>query len=171
MRYILRLTYVLLTTLVAFRVNAEITFQKDRYTGVETFERTPEVNYKRPTMQLTAVMGGDVAVVGFELAILSKSWRYMECNKTNWLLDGKPYNLEGGQHQGNVATGFVLERIVWNLPQTANSSGPLGDIARAKSVEYRICNDEYKLTAAELADLRSYIKKSQEYFSKKKAKK
>lgn len=78
------------------------------------------------------------------MSVSSPSWVYLKCNKNFWLADGLPITPVRQAHTGNVAIGKVSEVI-----QAYITMPEANIMATSKSIEYKICNDVFKLTDAE----------------------
>lgn len=124
--------------------------QDDRFTGLfhARFTDPPkalEAMHVSGFMEVERASGkGRVFVI---LTRPAKSWRYLECHTTRWLVDGERLSVEA-EHHGKVMDGGVIENLAFDL-----SAKDLARIAAAESVEYRVCNDEYTLTEAQKAGL------------------
>lgn len=81
-------------------------------------------------------------------------WRYLECNRVNWLLDGKPFDLGTATHRGDATTTGTIEHLILHATPTQ-----MGEIGRASSVEFRICTDEFSLTSDDIAGIRQVAEK------------
>ncbi len=75
-------------------------------------------------------------------------WRYLGVNSINWLVDGSPFQLERVAVQRNTQRGFVTEAFV--QPLTREQVRTLG---AASSVEFRIGQDEFQLSANDISAL------------------
>ena len=71
-----------------------------------------------------------------------------------WLVDGRPFSLPDATHDGSVSQfGGVHEHISISPVTMAQ----IESLARAKKVEWKVCNDEYTATVEELDDLRNFL--------------
>ncbi len=91
------------------------------------------------------------------------SWRYLQCHHTGWLVDDKPFQLPQPIHDGSVGSGYVLEFLII-APVTLKQ---IEQLARAKKVEFKVCNDEYTATTNEMDDFRVFLSKLREAAPKK----
>lgn len=86
------------------------------------------------------------------LAGTSPTWKYLKCNTTYWLADGKRVEPISRDHDGKVSRGFVVE-----LVSSVFAMDDLRTLANAKSVDYKVCNDEYILYESEMDGLRQFV--------------
>ena len=94
---------------------------------------------------ITIFLGG-----GFE------KWAYLECFHIKWLIDGRPLSLPEATHDGSVSSsGGVVE----TLTISSVSMKQIELMARAKKIEFKVCNDEYSVSTEELEDLRTFFSK------------
>lgn len=143
---------------------AEIVVERNRFNG-QTRAATKFVSHKRgvPFLALGFTsLEEKPAEPGFHYIVhyVDKSWTYLSCHSTYWLADGVPVLLPQPEHRGTVGNGFVLEQLLI----TSTDISHFQQLAQAKTVEYKICNDEYKATASEMKDFRtllSYLQKVQ----------
>jgi hypothetical protein len=71
------------------------------------------------------------------LAFAFPDWRYLKCNDVAMLIDGKPAPLGVSTHDGDVATGGVVEHIIVPVPLATRLR-----MAKASKIEVRVCRDE-----------------------------
>lgn len=87
-------------------------------------------------------------------------WRYLDCHSLYWLADGVPVDLGSVAHDGDVlADGSVIEHV-W---ATEAPFDGVKKLAYARKVEFRICEDEYVVSEAELMDLRGIVAEAIEH--------
>lgn len=136
--------------LVTIPALAEITEKYDRFknqTVLKYEQNKPSAGL--PFYLLSGFEGTNKAskrenVLTFHVS--GSGWRYLRCNQTALLVDGKPFSVGKVEHDGRVGTGYVLEFLSIAIPTAA-----LRQLGNAKTVEYKICNDEYRLDDADLA--------------------
>ncbi len=99
------------------------------------------------------------------ITIVSKSdsWEYLECHFVKWLVDDRPLDLGDFEHNGSIGSGYVLEFVTGRLKPTG-----LEAMTKAQKIEYKICNDVFKLTESEMADVRGLKKTFDEAIAKAK---
>jgi hypothetical protein len=139
--------------------HSEIEVLEDRFDGQVTVRTTVRTFEARPSLFLIgrADKGATTgAILG--LGLTSDSWRYLTCHRTDWLLDGKRFKMSPALHKGSVGQGYVIEHLIFMV-----SRDQLLQLSKGNSIEYKICNDEYSLNDTERADLREFIKRSDEY--------
>jgi len=87
------------------------------------------------------------------ISFISSEWRYLDCNDTHWLVDGKPISLPSCHYDGSVGDGYVLEQLSI-IPIKVEDAEKL---ASAHTIEVEVCNDEYQLNEMEKSDLREIV--------------
>lgn len=139
----------------------EIEVKVDRFDGSTTVQTKvptkPKTLVKRPRFDLIGRYTGEAQRTKPGIAImlisLSEEWQYLSCNTTYWLVDDKPLGLPQPTHKGSIRSGFVVEYlIIAPVPLSA-----LQQMAAAKKVEFKVCNDEFTLNKEEMADLRKFV--------------
>lgn len=84
------------------------------------------------------------------LLFKSESWEYLRCNSVNFLIDGKRLS-PNTKYDGRVYSGYVIEYI-----QFYNEDVRI--ILEGTDVEFKICNDEYRIPTEQLKLLRQVLK-------------
>lgn len=84
---------------------------------------------------------------------INKSWQYLSCHSVSLLADGVAFPSPTSKHSGNVGRGHVTEII-----KVQFSHADVTKLSEAKSIEYRICNTESRLSESDMQDLREFIK-------------
>jgi hypothetical protein len=85
----------------------------------------------------------------------SPSGKYSSCHRTNWLVDGKEFEMPSPSYDSTTSNGagffFVNEHIdhLFIMPNYR-----VGKLVNASSIEFRICLDEFKLTDEQINALR-----------------
>lgn len=158
MRWIILL---LMAALSAFPCNAQVTKKEDRFTGATTYSYESKFSTKHhefvllPASLFVHATYTPDKPESFSMMVLTNSsigragrggWRYLGVNNINWLVDGRPFQLEQVAVQRNTQRGFVTEAFV--QPLTREQASTLG---AASSVEFRIGQDEFQLSANEIA--------------------
>lgn len=83
------------------------------------------------------------------LTTTGREWKYLKCNGTHWLADGARVPTIEVKHDGSVMTGGVIEHIANRF-----TYADFQRLAAAKSVEYKVCNDEFILYPSEIEGLK-----------------
>lgn len=132
----------------------QVDTKSDRFTGDTTYTShlTPELNSPlRPQTIVTVGQDGALKSAVIMLIGSSKGWKYLTCNSTHWLLDGKPIALDESKHIGKVLDGgYVIESMVQML-----NVDQLRKFSQATTVEYKVCNDEGEMRTGERDDIRT----------------
>jgi hypothetical protein len=87
--------------------------------------------------------------VTFNLTSTTKNWTYIDCKHASFLVDGLPFYPGQLKWSGHVGRGYVMEFFTWYVP-----IAEFLQMVTARSVEVKICNDEYKLSPDNLVALR-----------------
>ncbi len=86
----------------------------------------------------------------------SETWQYLDCHVVFSVSDGKPLKLPESEHKGDVGSGYVLETVYLSVDFET-----VAKMSAAKTVEFKLCNDEIKLSDEEIGSLKKFV----EYFS------
>ncbi|HSF40329.1 MAG TPA: hypothetical protein VLT87_11095 [Thermoanaerobaculia bacterium] len=94
---------------------------------------------------------------------VSQRWKYLECHTTHILVDGRRLDLPAAGHRGDVlATASVLEQVHLLIPfSTAR------EIAAARLVEYKVCNDEFRAPPDFLCEAKALVRAVDERSAKR----
>lgn len=145
MKRLAALLFALLCSVPSYAVDCKerITLvETDRFTGATKFYSRENVGYYSMTARFmgTQQKAGGPVIIGLVLSGTHEKWQFLDCNKTDVLLDGQPYKLpplmyepESGQGQG------VVESLT-----AALTVEHLEALAKAETFEYRICGKEFK---------------------------
>lgn len=139
---------------------SHITVAQDRFTGEMKFstEFKPHLDGRlHPQIILTLDKDAKFKSAAFLLTGGFHGWKYLRCNETHWLIDGKPVELQKAVHHGDVANGgYVVETMIQPL-----DASQLKSMNAVKSVEYKVCNDEYAFDQDDLSGLLEIANKLQ----------
>lgn len=151
--YIVVLSAFLVTSSVS---NAEITRETDRFTGhlqvsykntLATPHNTQVKN--RPRLHVLASFSkeGDAeyGMMIFTTTPTRYGWRYMNIESIDWLVDGRRLSLPNPSPRREIASGVLLEAFMLTL-----NRGHLAALGSAATVEFRIGQDEYRLSTADI---------------------
>jgi hypothetical protein len=134
---------------------SDIEAVKDRFTGVTRY-RTRSAPVLGSTSVQTVVSVSNGAFAAQLLLVYgtssSEGWKYLKCHYLNWMLDGTPIEVPSATHDGQVGNTVLVEQLNQRLDRAQ-----LRRFASARSVEYKICNDEYSMSADELSGLRQLV--------------
>jgi len=82
-------------------------------------------------------------------------WRYLKCNSTHWLLDGKPISLSQSIYDGDVLGGStVYESVTQPL-----SKAQFRRFASAAEIEFQVCGDDSAFTVDDVLDFQELAEK------------
>jgi hypothetical protein len=138
-------------------LHAEIEVLHDHFSGRATVRTKPKApTTRRPSIALLGSHSAE-GQPGVVLMVVSttKSWRYLQCHHTDWFADNKSLRLPQPTHKAQIGPGFVIETLMI-APVTIEQ---IEQLAQAKKVEFRVCNDEYEATAEEMTDLHVFLSK------------
>lgn len=147
----------------------DVTDELDRFTGVReiTYKSSSKIQLGVPYVFASAKIKDEVTVFNVTFLVGSfrgrndvSGWKYLRCHRVNWLVDGVPLEVGETKHDGQVTRGGVNEII--QQPLTLEQMKKLGS---ASSVEYRICNDEFRLSADEIAGIASVASRASGQFT------
>lgn len=157
----MRFLLIAVLSLFTFTASSASLFKDhvDRFTKVRTI-----VYYSSPTLETVQVPAASfvIAIENRELDVLvaktvaSKHAKYRNCNSIDYLADGKPVRLYSTKY--NLVTSHTM--VEGHITETFHSNLSLNELikmSKAKVVEYRICNDVYRLTKVEMAGLRKVV--------------
>jgi hypothetical protein len=136
-------------------LHAEIEVIHDSLSNKTTVRTKPKASMTSPSILVLGSYGGGQPVVSIILATAAKSWRYRQCHQTQWLVDDQPFQLPQPNHYGSVGSGYVSEYLV--IDQVPLKK--IEQLAQAKKVEFKLCNDEYTATTEEVKDFGIFLSK------------
>ena len=126
----------------------------DRGSGERTIEYTADGSRdtRRPVLTFNANFSGDDSWSGVTLAFVSRgdetnaaSARFSACHNVDWIVDGQALAASRASHQGSVIDGELIELVMQDV-----TPAWVDAISTAQSVRYRVCRDEYALTAGDI---------------------
>ena len=126
----------------------------DRGSGERTIEYTADGSRdsSRPVLTFNANFSGDDSWSGVTLAFVSAGdeanaprSRFSACHNIEWIVDGQPLVAGRASYQGSVIDGELIELVTQDVTPEWVSA-----ISTAQSVRYRVCRDEYTLTAGDI---------------------
>lgn len=126
----------------------------DRVTGERTVTYTADgsTDTTRPVVTFLATFEDDVSSSQINLAFVTADEgagipapRFAGCHAVEWFVDGQPLNSTPASHRGRLVDGEMIEMIDQHV-----STDWVLSIAAAQSVRYRVCRNEYVLTANDL---------------------
>jgi hypothetical protein len=140
---------------------ADIEVTHDRASGETTIKTKVRGATATPYISLYAIFPASTKEPPNMALILSasfESWRYQACHRTSWLVDNNPFELPQPSHEGKRGEGFVAEFLTIRpllLEQIRH-------MAKAKKIEFTICNDAYTVSPEEMKDFRTFVDKVRE---------
>ena len=126
----------------------------DRISGERSIAYTADgsTDLARPVFTLNASLVGEVSSSAINLAFVSRNEgggapapRFAACHGVEWWVDGKPLATAPASHRGRVIDGEMIELIGQDVTPAWVAS-----IGSAQAVRYRVCRDEYALTAGDI---------------------
>jgi hypothetical protein len=138
-------------------LHAEIEVIHDRFSNRTTVRTKPKAVERTPSILILGSYEGGQPVTSIVLATSAENWRYRQCHQTQWLVDDQPFPLPQPKHGGSVGAGYVAEYVmIHHVPLKK-----IEQLAQAKKVEFKICNDEYTATTEEVKDFGIFLSKFQ----------
>lgn len=137
---------------------AQVTDENDRFTGERKIKYESQTKYPlgQPSRHARIIVKGGSATGAATFIIgnmadrrTGTAWKYLRCNRVDWLINGAPADFGEAIHSGQVVRGGVIEII--SVPMSPDQIERIGSAA---TVEFRICNDEYQLSAEDIAGFR-----------------
>ena len=154
MRSALAITWLALAGMTLPAAAQAVNDNFDRGSGERTIEYTAEGSRdgSRPMLTFNANFSGDDSWSGVTLAFVSGGdetnaprSRFAACHNVEWNVDGQSLAAGRAAYQGNVVDGELIEMVVQEVTPEWVSA-----ISAAQSVRYRVCRDEYTLTAGDI---------------------
>lgn len=137
----------------------EVTDRIDRFTGERQIAYTAAnprpIDLRKPIFTLKGYIDSDGPGFVVQLVFAGNtdrrrtSWRFLSCYTMNWLVDGQPTQLGPVIRRGEVIRGGTLEHITQQIDVS-----DIAKIGASQRVEYRVCNDEFELSQADIRAFR-----------------
>jgi hypothetical protein len=80
------------------------------------------------------------------------SWKYLNCHTVAFLVDGTPFSMGKSSYDSRMSGAYTSEYLEWDV-----AFAKIEALARAKSIEYKVCNDEYSVNPSQMPDIRSFV--------------
>jgi hypothetical protein len=131
----------------------KFTDETDRFTGVRSIDYQDAVSLDSASVSSYVKVGAGKEEFFSIISIYSDdSWQYLRCRSTHWLADGQPLKMADAVHDGTAMRGGVVEHLIQRMTKQQMQA-----LAKATTVEFKICNDEYRLSPAQHDGLRKVI--------------
>ena len=154
MRLVLNMLLLVLAGIAVPAAAQTVSDNFDRGSGERTIEYTADGSRdsSKPVLTFNANFSGDDAWSGVTLAFVSAGdettaprSRFAACHNVEWTADGQSLAAGRASYQGNVVDGELIEMVMQEVtPEWVTA------ISAAQSVRYRVCRDEYVLTAGDI---------------------
>lgn len=157
------LVFLALASCLSVLSQAAIEKKYDRITEkttIKTLSRPPQSD--NPQLYLAATYEGknyygNLAELSLVFVSWSDDWKYRTCNRTQFLIDGIPYDPGKAVRKEKVRkSGGVTEFLVYSgalMPFEAFQK-----LAAAKKIEVKICDTEFVLSEMEMDDLKEFVR-------------
>jgi hypothetical protein len=136
-----------------FSHSGVITSEFDRFKGytVTSLKSMQIVGSSLDGLEVSAFfLNNDTSTVVFRInSTSSDGWKYIECKQAHFLIDGVPFAPGGMVYDGTIGKGYVIEFFSWDM-----STAKFLQLVGARSVEVKLCLDEYQLSSEHLNALR-----------------
>lgn len=153
------LAIAILCSALSAQANADVGRSFDKFTGRTSWiaDEKPERPKGEMSPQVLLVLDKNGAFR--EAAILLHGtfdgWRYLKCNSTHWLLDGKAITLNPSKYDGDVISGgTVYESVAQPL-----SKAQFMRFASAAEIEFQVCGDDSSFTVDDVLDFQELVEK------------
>lgn len=129
----------------------------DRFTDKVIVQTIPQVMSQevspsfKPVIAVKATIKGSTPNVTVMFIKFNKDWKYQNCHKIYCLCNDKPLRMPESKHRGNVRAGGTVSEIIYML---GVSMDLLEELCTADNLEFKICNDKFKLHSAEMIMLK-----------------
>lgn len=80
-------------------------------------------------------------------------WAYLQCSDVSWLVDDQPFDFGKMQPRRDTMHGDAVAEEFMGII----SHKQLAQLAAAKKIEWKICNDEFKLNDEGVAHIRKFL--------------
>lgn len=126
----------------------------DRISGERTIAYTADgsTDLRRPVLTFNSIIASGMPTAAINLAFVStgetagaSAMRFAACHAVDWFVDGQPLQVGQASHRGSIVDGELIELIDQHV-----SASWVAAIGAAQTVRYRVCRDEYTLTAADI---------------------
>ncbi len=154
MRLVLNMMLLALACMAVPAAAQSVSDNFDRGSGERTIEYTADGSRdsSKPVLSFNANFSGDDAWSGVTLAFVAAGdetnaprARFASCHDVAWTVDGQPLAAGRASYEGNVVDGELIEMVVQEVTPEWVAA-----ISAAQSVRYRVCRDEYALTAGDI---------------------
>lgn len=159
-----RITLFFLMAGIAFSASGQYSVKEDRFTGDKTvtFKSntaiTPNstvIPYERHFIAIRSKTADNAEMNSIFIIFKSRRWTYLRCAHMDWLVDGKPFKFNEVRTQFDTGTKSVTEGFILTADRAK-----LAQIASAKTVEMKVCNDEYVISSEAIAGTRQVVETS-----------
>ena len=137
--------------LTAFKKGG-VYIDQDRFSGNTTIVGQTKLNIFKPTFSLTQITIDKKSQYFLLIATVNNGWAYLRCKSNRYLLDDKPFKIEG-KHDGSVGRGYVRE--TFTIPMTQEQ---VAQLTAASKFEFKFCNDEFMATPDDMAMFKDFAK-------------
>lgn len=121
-------------------LGTDVMIERDRFTDEISIDGKGRIGTNidgAPLVTLHAVVRNE-PTTHLMLLRYDRERHWSECSYTHWLVDGRQVSIPTARYEPDI--------WLYNL-----DPAQLQQLATAKSIEYRLCNDEYTMSAADLA--------------------
>jgi len=147
----LRTTIAVVALCYTLSVGA-VDIQEDRFDGSTRIVGGAPASEGQPGLTMLAVIRrGKLSTLSLGIHSHSEEWKYLHCNTTKWLVNGRPYVLPQPKHDGSVSAYGVSE-FMWSKLTFAQ----LKRLSIAESMEYKVCNDEANVDQEGLDNIQDF---------------
>ena len=127
----------------------------NRFSSVRTVSWSRDIGHSGEFgFSVSAYIASDKKSALYDLTLITVSdhWRYMRCNSTAWLVDGKAAPYIRSDYKSSMGDSSTIEML-----QATLSLADLTKLAAARTIEYQVCNDEGSLTPSDIDGIRKVL--------------
>ena len=152
---VIRIAFLIVAMTIGASLRAQtVSDHVDRISGERTIAYTADgsTDSTRPMVTFQAGFQGEVALPVIHMAFVAgdegggvPSARFGRCHGVEWFADGQSLQTAPASYRGRVVDGEMVEMIEQQVGVDWVSS-----VATAQAVRFRVCRDEYALSARDL---------------------
>lgn len=132
----------------------------DRFNGVRVvaWNTIPSEVETFATSTIAFYPKGEVKPYQYKVQLITfaDAMQYRDCNHIDWLVDGEPAPYLTAKYKEDRSASAAIETFDLDLDRAT-----LQRLAAAKNVEFKVCNTESSISAADMAGLRKVLTETQ----------
>lgn len=132
----------------------------DRFNGVRVvaWNTIPSEVETFATSTIAFYPKGEVKPYQYKIQLITyaDAMQYDDCNHVDWLVDGLPAPYLEARYKGDRSASAAIETFDVELDRAS-----LQKLAAARTVEFKVCNTESSISAADMDGLRKVLKQTE----------